>query len=70
MNRVELIDAIAAETGVTKKDIDAVIKSFTNVAPSFDYSFLLNSVPFQSNKMICRKVHTLQPLQNQGVSRI
>ncbi len=31
MNRVELINAIAAETGVTKKDIDAVIKSFTNV---------------------------------------
>ena len=31
MNRVELINAIAAETGVTKKDIDSVIKSFTNV---------------------------------------
>lgn len=31
MNKVELIDAIAAETGVSKKDIDAVVKSFTNV---------------------------------------
>ena len=31
MNRVELIDAIAAETGLTKKDIDATLKSFMNV---------------------------------------
>lgn len=31
MNRVELIDAIAAETGLTKKDIDATLKSFMSV---------------------------------------
>ena len=31
MNRVELIDAIANETGLTKKDIDAALKSFMNV---------------------------------------
>ena len=31
MNRVELIDAIAAETGLTKKDIDATLKSFMTV---------------------------------------
>lgn len=31
MNRVELIDAIANETGLTKKDIDATLKSFMNV---------------------------------------
>ncbi len=31
MNRTELIDAIANETGLTKKDIDATLKSFINV---------------------------------------
>jgi len=31
MNRVELIDAIASETGLTKKDIDATLKSFMAV---------------------------------------
>ena len=31
MNKAELIDAIAAETQLPKKDVDAVIKSFTNV---------------------------------------
>ena len=31
MNKVELIDAIAAETSLAKKDVDAVLKSFVNV---------------------------------------
>lgn len=31
MNKTELIDAIAAETGLAKKDVDAALKSFINV---------------------------------------
>ncbi len=31
MNRTELVDAIAKETKLSKKDIEAVIKSFINV---------------------------------------
>lgn len=31
MNRVELIDAIAKDTNLSKKDVDAVIKSFIEV---------------------------------------
>lgn len=31
MNRAELIDAIANETGLSKKDTDAALKSFINV---------------------------------------
>ena len=31
MNKVELIDAIANETGLAKKDIDATLKSFMSV---------------------------------------
>ncbi len=31
MNKAELIEAIASETGVSKKDIDATLKSFVNV---------------------------------------
>ena len=31
MNKVELIDAIANETGLTKKDIDPTLKSFMSV---------------------------------------
>ena len=31
MNKAELIDAIAKETGASKKDIDATLKSFINV---------------------------------------
>ena len=31
MNKTELIDAIAAETGLSKKDADAALKSFINV---------------------------------------
>ena len=31
MNKAELIEAIATETGVTKKDVDAVLKSFVTV---------------------------------------
>ena len=35
MNKAELIDAIAADTKLTKKDVDAVVKAFTeNVAKS------------------------------------
>ena len=34
MNKAELIDAIAAETSLSKKDVDAVIKSFTAVVSS------------------------------------
>ena len=29
MNKAELIDAIAADTKLTKKDVDAVVKAFT-----------------------------------------
>jgi DNA-binding protein HU-beta len=28
MNRVELVDAIAKETGLTKKDTEAAVKAF------------------------------------------
>ncbi|MBR3448572.1 MAG: HU family DNA-binding protein [Oscillospiraceae bacterium] len=31
MNKTELIEAIANETGIAKKDIDATLKSFINV---------------------------------------
>ena len=31
MNKTELIDAIANETGLAKKDIDATLKSFVSV---------------------------------------
>lgn len=31
MNKAELIDAIANESGVSKKDIDAALKAFVNV---------------------------------------
>ena len=31
MNKADLIEAIATETGVTKKDVDAVLKSFMTV---------------------------------------
>ena len=31
MNKAELIEAIANETGIAKKDIDAALKSFINV---------------------------------------
>ena len=31
MNKAELIEAIATETGVAKKDVDAVLKSFVTV---------------------------------------
>lgn len=31
MNRVELIDAIAKDTNLSKKDVDSVIKSFIEV---------------------------------------
>ena len=31
MNKAELIEAIASETGLFKKDIDATLKSFINV---------------------------------------
>ena len=31
MNKAELIDAIATETGIAKKDVDAALKSFVNV---------------------------------------
>ena len=31
MNRTELIDAIAKETQLTKKDVEAVLKSFIDV---------------------------------------
>lgn len=31
MNKAELIEAIASETGLAKKDIDAALKSFVNV---------------------------------------
>ena len=31
MNKAELIEAIATETGVSKKDVDAVLKSFVTV---------------------------------------
>ena len=31
MNKAELIEAIANETGISKKDVDAALKSFVNV---------------------------------------
>lgn len=31
MNKTELIDAIANETGLSKKDVDAALKSFVSV---------------------------------------
>ena len=31
MNKAELIEAIANETGIAKKDVDATLKSFVNV---------------------------------------
>ena len=31
MNKAELIEAIANETGIAKKDVDAALKSFVNV---------------------------------------
>ena len=31
MNKAELIEAIATETGVSKKDVDAVLKSFVTI---------------------------------------
>ncbi|MBR3269545.1 MAG: HU family DNA-binding protein [Oscillospiraceae bacterium] len=31
MNKTELIEAIANETGISKKDVDAALKSFVNV---------------------------------------
>ena len=31
MNKAELIEAIATETGLAKKDVDAALKSFVNV---------------------------------------
>ena len=31
MNKAELIEAIANETGIAKKDVDAALKSFINV---------------------------------------
>lgn len=31
MNRTELIDAMAKETGLTKKDLDSAVKSFISV---------------------------------------
>ena len=31
MNKAELIEAIANETGLAKKDVDAALKAFTNV---------------------------------------
>ena len=31
MNRTELVDAMVKETGLSKKDVDATIKSFVNV---------------------------------------
>ena len=31
MNRAELIEAISGETGLSKKDVDAALKSFINV---------------------------------------
>lgn len=31
MNKTELIDAISNETGLSKKDVDAALKSFVNV---------------------------------------
>ncbi len=31
MNKAELIEAIATETGIAKKDVDAALKSFVNV---------------------------------------
>ena len=31
MNKAELIEAIASETGIAKKDVDATLKSFINV---------------------------------------
>ena len=34
MNKAELIDAIAAETQLPKKDVDAVVKSFTSIVTS------------------------------------
>ena len=37
MNKAELIDAIAADTKLTKKDVDAVVKASTeNVAKSLE----------------------------------
>lgn len=30
MNKVELVDAMAAKTGLTKKDAEAALKAFTN----------------------------------------
>ena len=37
MNKAELIDAIAADTKLRKKDVDAVVKAFTeNVAKSLE----------------------------------
>lgn len=31
MNKVELVDAIAKETGLTKKDAEAAVKAFTGI---------------------------------------
>ena len=34
MNKAELIDAISKDTSLPKKDVDAVIKSFTSIVTS------------------------------------
>ena len=34
MNKAELIDAISTDTSLPKKDVDAVIKSFTSIVTS------------------------------------
>ena len=40
MNKTELVTAIAAETGLSKKDAEAAVKSFVNV--------VLQNTPFGS----------------------
>ena len=42
MNKSELVEAIAKETGVSKKDTEATLKAFVNVI--FEYSLSGSSI--------------------------
>ena len=37
MNKAELVNAMATETGVSKKDVEKVLNSFINVVSNLSY---------------------------------
>ena len=68
MNKTELVDAIAKETGLTKKDagnaLDAIIETVSKALKKKDKVQLVGFGTFETSKRAARTGKNLQPVRS------